>query len=179
MDELDIADSKAAFMLINSLSGSLPKTDEVHNALRILQGTVLELEAWKKLKDPAVLHANLLAGKPAKVSAASLLHLVGAGECSNAGGCKNKHEQADGAVAHPDILVPVSGEKAQSVIKKTQVSSLSDEDYSAIEKWLSSTEGQQAMRNAILGANEVIARSVESNQTDPEVWQRAIGPLRR
>lgn len=189
MDELDIADSKAAFTLIHSLSGSLPQTDEVHNALRILQGTVLELEAWKKLKDPAVLHANLLAGKPAKVSHASLLHLVGAGECSNAGGCLKKLNQDDLLKLQPDDLggvsdcfespTPAVTPLTPSVIDRAQVSSLSDEEYKEIELWLRSVEGQEAMRNAMLEAKDTIAQIGERNQIDPEVWQRAIGPLKR
>ena len=187
MDELDIADSKAAFTLIHSLSGSLPQTDEVHNALRILQGTVLELEAWKKLKDPGVLHANLLAGKPSKLSPASLLHLVGAGECSNAGGCLKKLNQDDLRKLQPDHLggesdcseIPAITPLTPSGDDRAPVSSLSDEEHKEIELWLRSVEGREAMRNAMLEARDTIAQIGERNQIDPEVWQRAIGPLKR
>ena len=36
-----------------------------------------ELEAWRKLRDPATLHANLLRGLPAQLDRAALLHLAG------------------------------------------------------------------------------------------------------
>jgi hypothetical protein len=90
MTEIDIERSKAAMALIQSLAGHLPLTAEVTEALGVLHGSVLELEAWKKLKDPVILHGNLLAGMPAKLSAASLLHLAGAGLCSNQGACLAK-----------------------------------------------------------------------------------------
>lgn len=174
MDELDIADSKAAFTLIHGLSGQLPQTPDVLQALKVLHDTVLELEAWKKLRDPAVLHANLLAGRPAKLSPSSLLHLVGAGECSNAGGCKKKSAEhlLLSEVAMPGASIP-------EPLNKAKTSNLKDGEYEAIKLWLSSEEGQEAMRSSLSDVMIPSDQPEEKFRIDPEVWRRAIGPRKR
>jgi hypothetical protein len=58
-------------------------SDEVSRLERALD----ELRSWRTLTRPDVLHVSLLRGVPARLSKASLLHLVGAGRCSNLGYC--------------------------------------------------------------------------------------------
>ena len=41
-----------------------------------IDGQAAELDEWHKLKDPNVLHINLLAGIPARLPAETLLHLA-------------------------------------------------------------------------------------------------------
>lgn len=143
MDELDISQSRAALELITNLVGLAPQSQEVMAALKVLDNTILELAAWKKLKDPQILHANLLSGRPAKLSPASLLHLVGAGECSNAGGCQKKlGGELYGRDTQANLLGdgdqqqsqdPVQRLKSFAVLKESNVYRLSDEDRRSIE----------------------------------------------
>jgi hypothetical protein len=55
--------------------------------IALLEQALQELSKWRGLTDPQALHVNLLRGYPAKLTVRSLLHLAGAGECSNAGKC--------------------------------------------------------------------------------------------
>lgn len=180
MDELDISQSRAALELITDLVGLAPQSPEVMAALKVLDNTILELAAWKKLKDPQILHANLLSGRPAKLSPASLLHLVGAGECSNAGGCQKK---LSGDFAgcetpgHAESLVPAPQPQSPSpsVIKKPNVSALSEEECQSIALWLSSDEGRESMKKAFESAQEEIKEIDQGRYMDPTVWQTRIG----
>lgn len=88
MEELEMKDCIASMAIIRSALNQLPCSTATEAAMENLEAMVLELAAWKTLKEPQVLHVNLLRGFPAKLSKASLLHLVGAPECSNAGCCK-------------------------------------------------------------------------------------------
>lgn len=53
-------------------------SDYEFDAMRIDRDRLhAEVEDWRKLLDPANLHANLLQGKPAKLTRAQLAHLLG------------------------------------------------------------------------------------------------------
>lgn len=43
-----------------------------------------EIEQWRKLRDPLILHVSLLRGQPARLSRAALLHLAGADQLLDA-----------------------------------------------------------------------------------------------
>jgi len=89
MKELEITTCSQALEYVRAQLADAPQTEQVGSALQTLQAMVEELAAWKTLKNPQILHSNLLKGFPASLSKASLLHLVGAPECSNAGRCKH------------------------------------------------------------------------------------------
>lgn len=186
MQELDIKDCRAALKLIGDLSVSLPQTPELAGALSVLQAAVEELDAWKKLKDPKILHANLLAGKPAKLSNGDLLHLAGAGECSNVGGCIKKLAGEDKAGCLPDHLLgvgdhqvtamPVAKSKSHASVKPAGVSSISDEEVAVIAAWFQSEEGHESLRQAADEADKAIERRQRDCRVDSKVWRTAIGP---
>ena len=46
-------------------------------AATVLQRQKLALLGWQKLRDPVVLHANLLRGRPARLTQNQALHLIG------------------------------------------------------------------------------------------------------
>lgn len=186
MQELDIKDCRAALKLIDDLSANLPQTPELTRALSVLQATVAELEAWKKLKDPGVLHSNLLAGKPAKLSNRDLLHLAGAGECSNAGGCIKKLTGESKAGCLPDhllgrgdlplVTMPVAEPKSFAKVEPSRVTSISEEECAAIAAWFQSEEGHEGLRQAAEDANKVIEQRARDLRVDSKVWRRTIGP---
>lgn len=163
MDELDITTCKAAFGLINGLSSQLEQTPELLDALQALHHTVLELEAWKKLKDPVILHASLLAGRPAKLSDAMLLHLAGAGECSNAGKCSKKGADRLG-----------QGAGRSQVIETPRLSALTSEQSSEIETWLGSHEGLLAMERAIVESENEMRKLNKARRVSPQAMNRPI-----
>ena len=48
-----------------------------HEAVLVIQRLSLGLLEWQKLRDPVVLHANLLRGLPARLTRNQALHLIG------------------------------------------------------------------------------------------------------
>ncbi|MBI6727065.1 hypothetical protein RYA05_13705 [Pseudomonas syringae pv. actinidiae] len=87
MEELEMDACLESLVVIQRALDQISYSVETATALVTLEAMVNELAAWKTLKQPQVLHANLMRGFPAKLSKGSLLHLVGAPECSNAGCC--------------------------------------------------------------------------------------------
>jgi hypothetical protein len=59
----------------------------VASDILLLERALSELAGWRSLADPENLFINLKRGIPSRLSAASLLDIIGAGRCSNLGYC--------------------------------------------------------------------------------------------
>lgn len=88
-----LPDIKTYALALEQARSGIPLTEiERETFVETLENMLIEAKALRTLQNPEDLHINLLRGFPTKLSHRQMLHLIGAGECSNQGCCIRKRD---------------------------------------------------------------------------------------
>jgi hypothetical protein len=88
-----LPDIDAYELALTQARSGLPLTASEQQAfVKTMENMLIEAKALRTLQNPEDLHINLLRGFPCKLSHRQMLHLIGAGECSNQGCCIRKRD---------------------------------------------------------------------------------------